>query len=204
MNKFPLTIFALSALASAAAFSADVAPADVPAPDAETPAKENVSAASDSAQKNPAGKIRRRARDNSATPHTMTPDEAQMLKTLFLMSDDELARLRQMISRLEKTPPERRKRMAADLDRAMKATPEERRKMMSEAHERFRRAQENLLERHYATLSEKDANAEREKFLKLDREGKRKYIREIRAKLDVSAKQNASENAPAEKAEEGK
>lgn len=118
-------------------------------------------------------------------PHEMSKEEAQMLKTLFLMPDRELARLRHLIDNLEKMPFEKRIKMAERLEQTMNASPEERKKMMVENRERFRKMQQNLLERYYATLPAEKVDAEREKFLKLSREEKHHYLQEIREKLGI-------------------
>lgn len=117
-------------------------------------------------------------------PRFVSREDVRLLKSLFLMSDEELGRLRGFIQRLEKMPPERRRQMAADLERGASAkTPEQRRAFERDMRERFRRERADLLARYYATLTPEEADAERKKFLSLHHKERRAYIREIRKKL---------------------
>lgn len=117
-------------------------------------------------------------------PGAFSKEEAQLLKTLFSMSDAELRRLRGFIQFLEKLSPEKKKRMAADFARATSdMSPEERKAYFKEMRERFRRNQENLLERYYATLLPEQADAERKKFLSLGKNERRAYLFDVRKKL---------------------
>lgn len=125
--------------------------------------------------------------DDSAPPPppgAFSKEEARLLKSLLSMSDAELKRLRGFIQHLERVPPEKRRQMARDLDRATSdMTPEERAAYTKELRERFRKSQENLLARYYSTLPQEQADAERKKFLSLDHKGRRLYIFEVRKKL---------------------
>lgn len=117
-------------------------------------------------------------------PGAFSKEEARLLKSLLSMSDAELKRLRGFIQHLERMPPEKRRQMARDLERAAAdMTPEERAAYTKELRERFRKNQENLLARYYATLPQEQADAERKKFLSLDHKGRRLYIFEVRKKL---------------------
>lgn len=111
--------------------------------------------------------------------------ELQMLKTLFLMSDKELARMRELITKLERTPEAKRRKMAEDLERATSDDPSVQQKFMDEMRRRFETRRKNLLERYYATLPEKQAKAEAEAFLKMSRREKFEYMNAIRAKLGM-------------------
>ena len=107
-----------------------------------------------------------------------------MLKRLFLMKNEELHRLGEFIRRLEKIPPERRRQMAEDLERAASVkTPEQRRAFEKDMRERFRRERSDLLARYFAALPPEQADAERKKFLSLDRKARRAYIADVRRKL---------------------
>lgn len=111
-------------------------------------------------------------------------EDARMLKRLFLMKDEELRRLCEFIRRLEKMPPERRKQIAEDFERvASVKTPEQRRAFEKDMRERFHRERSNLLARYFAALPPEQADAERKKFLSLDRKARRTYIAEVRRKL---------------------
>jgi hypothetical protein len=111
-------------------------------------------------------------------------EDARLLKRLFLMSNTDLRRLREFIQRLEKMPPHRRKQMADDFERAATVkTPEQRRAFEREMRERFRRERSNLLSRYFDTLPPEQADAERKKFLSLDKKARRAYIAEVRRKL---------------------
>ncbi|MBR6797112.1 MAG: hypothetical protein IKM45_00275 [Opitutales bacterium] len=117
-------------------------------------------------------------------PPMISGEDARLLKSLFLMSNTELVRLREFIRRLEQMPPEQRKRMATDLERAAAAkTPEQRRAFAKEMRERFRKERANLLSRYYAKLTQEQADAERKKFLSMNPKERRAYIREIRKKM---------------------
>ncbi|MBE6401833.1 MAG: hypothetical protein E7037_07425 [Verrucomicrobia bacterium] len=117
-------------------------------------------------------------------PPMISGEDARLLKSLFLMSNAELVRLREFIRRLEQMPPEQRKRMATDLERAAAAkTPEQRRAFAKEMRERFRKERANLLSRYYAELTPEQADAERKKFLAMNPKERRAYIREIRKKM---------------------
>lgn len=117
-------------------------------------------------------------------PVAFSKEEALLLKSLFSMSDKDLKRLREFILCVEKTPPEKRRQMARDLERwSADMTPEQRAAKMKEMRERFRKNQENLLVRYYATLPAEQAEAERAKFLSLDHKQRRAYIFEVRKKL---------------------
>lgn len=108
-----------------------------------------------------------------------------MLKTLFLMSDKELARMRELITRLERTPAEKRKKMAEDLDRMTSDNPDARQKFMEAMQHRFEQRRQNLLERYYATLPEDRAKAEAEAFLKMSRREQFEYMNAVREKLGL-------------------
>lgn len=117
-------------------------------------------------------------------PPVFSREDARMLKRLFLMKNEELHRLGEFIRRLEKMPPERRRQMAEDLERAASVkTPEQRRAFEKDMRERFRRERSDLLARYFATLPPEQADAERKKFLSLDRKDRRAYIAEVRRKL---------------------
>lgn len=124
--------------------------------------------------------------DAPPAPPSFSREEAEILRSLFLLSDEQLRRLGMFIRHLERMPPESRRQMAEDLDRASAAqTPEQRKAHVKEMRERFRKNQENLLSRYYATLSPEQADAERKKFLELDRKGRRDYIAGVRKKLGL-------------------
>lgn len=111
-------------------------------------------------------------------------EDARLLKRLFLMSDTDLRRLREFIQRLEKMPSHRRKQMADDFERATTVkTPEQRRAFEREMRERFRRDRSNLLSRYFDSLPPEQADAERKKFLSLDKKARRAYIAEVRSRL---------------------
>ena len=124
--------------------------------------------------------------DAPPAPPSFSREEAEILRSLFLLSDAQLHRLGMFIRHLERMPPESRRQMAEDLERASAAqTPEQRKAHVKEMRERFRKNQENLLSRYYATLSPEQADAERKKFLELDRKGRRDYIAGVREKLGL-------------------
>ena len=81
-------------------------------------------------------------------PRNVSPQEMQMLKTLFSMSDAELARIRELITRLERTPESRRREMARDLECATSEDPETREKFMTEMRRRYDERRRNLLARY--------------------------------------------------------
>lgn len=138
------------------------------------------------------------------TPRKMSVEDAKMLKKLFLMSDKELRRLREFIQHLEKMPPEYRRQMAEDLERAaVVKTPEQRKAFEKHMRERFRKNRENLLSRYYATLPPEEADAERKKFLSLSREERREYISQVRETLGYPPlpEKRRRGNAPASKGE---
>lgn len=117
-------------------------------------------------------------------PGAFSKEEARLLKSLFTMSETELRRLREFIQHLEKMPPERRRQMAEDLDRASSdMTPEQRKAYLKDVRARFRKNQENLLARYYSTLAPEQANAERKKFLAMNPRERRAYLSEVRKKL---------------------
>lgn len=117
-------------------------------------------------------------------PKKMSDTDVKMLKTLFLMSNHDLRKLREFIQRLEKLSPEHRRQMAADIEKAVAAkTPEQRKAFEKHMRDRYRKYRGNLLDKYYATLSPEDAEAERKKFLSLSREERREYIATVRAKL---------------------
>ena len=119
-------------------------------------------------------------------PCAFSKEEAKLMRSLFLLSDAQLHRLGDFIRHLEKMPPERRRKMAEDLERASaEMTPEKRAAYEKEMRERFRRSQENLLERYFSTLSPEQADAERKKFLGLDRKARREYLMGVREKLGL-------------------
>lgn len=115
----------------------------------------------------------------------VSPQEMQMLKTLFSMSDKELARIRDLIARLERTPENKRKEMARDLERATSDDPEVREKFMTEMRRRYEERRNNLLARYYATLPEAQAKAEAEAFLKMSKREQFDYLRGVREKLGL-------------------
>lgn len=133
-------------------------------------------------------------------PCAFSREEAKLMRSLFLLSDAQLHRLGDFIRRLEKMPPERRRQMAEDLERASaEMTPEKRAAYEKEMRERFRRAQENLLERYFSTLSPEQADAERKKFLGLDRKARREYIMGVREKLGLPPLPPSPEKRPRER-----
>lgn len=125
-------------------------------------------------------------------PHIrqVSQQEIQMLKTLFSMSDKELARMRELISRLERTPEAKRREMARDLDRATSDNAEDREKFMADMRSRFESRRKNLLERYYATLPEAQAKAEAEAFLKMSKREQFEYLQDVRDKLGFPKKKN--------------
>ena len=120
-------------------------------------------------------------------PHMrkVSQKEVQMLKTLFLMSDKELARMRELITKLEQLPVAKRRKMAETLERAGSDNPAEREKLMEEMRHRFEARRKNLLERYYATLPEDEAKAEAEAFLKMTRREQFEYMNAVREKLGL-------------------
>lgn len=133
-------------------------------------------------------------------PCAFSREEAKLMRSLFLLSDAQLHRLGEFIRRLEKMPPERRRQMAEDLERASaEMTPEKRAAYEKEMRERFRRAQENLLERYFSTLPPEQADAERKKFLGLDRKARREYIMGVREKLGLPPLPPSPEKRPRER-----
>lgn len=132
-------------------------------------------------------------------PHIrkISPKELQMLKTLFLMSDKDLARMRKLISRLERTPEAKRRKMAEDLDRATSGKPEVQQKFMEDMRRRFETRRKNLLERYYATLPEEQAKAEAAAFLKMSRREQFEYMNAVREKLGLPPpNRNGEKRAP--------
>ena len=134
-------------------------------------------------------------------PRNVSPQEMQMLKTLFSMSDAELARIRELITRLERTPESRRREMARDLECATSEDPETREKFMTEMRRRYDERRRNLLARYYATLPEDRAKAEAEAFLKMSRREQFDYLREVREKLglpkpEAGKRRGADKKAP--------
>lgn len=122
--------------------------------------------------------------------------EVQMLKTLFLMSDKELARMRELITRLEQMPVAKRRKMAEALERAGSDNPAEREKLMEEMRHRFEARRKNLLERYYATLPEDKAKAEAEAFLKMSRREQFEYMNAVRKKLGLPSPRRNGERIP--------
>ncbi len=122
--------------------------------------------------------------------------EVQMLKTLFLMSDKELARMRELITKLEQTPVAKRRKMAEALERAGSDNPAEREKLMEEMRHRFEARRKNLLERYYATLPEDQAKAEAEAFLKMSRREQFEYMSAVRKKLGILPPHRNGERTP--------
>lgn len=110
-----------------------------------------------------------------------------MLKTLFAMSNKELARLRGIIAHLEQIPEAKRKKMAEDLERATSEDAAKRQKFMQEMRSRFEARRKNLLARYYATLPKEQAEAEAEAFLKMSKHEQMKYIEGVRQKLGLPA-----------------
>lgn len=95
--------------------------------------------------------------------------------------------------------PERRRQMAADLDRAAsEMTAEKRALFEKEMRERFRRSQENLLDRYFSTLSPEQAEIERKKILALDKKARREYLMAVREKLGLAPFSSPSEKRPRE------
>lgn len=129
----------------------------------------------------------RTSRDIPPPPHQrkISPKEFQMLKALFLMSDQELARMRKLIERLEQTPEAQRQKMAKDLERAVADKPEGQQKFMEGMRRRFEARRQNLLERYYATLPEEQAKNEAEAFLKMSRREQFEYLNVVREKLGL-------------------
>ena len=132
-------------------------------------------------------------------PGAFSKEEAGLIKSVFTMSDAELRNLRTLIERLERVPAEQRRRLAADLERASQdMTAEQRENYMKNVRERFRKSQSNLLVRYFSSLSPKQADAERRKFLALDAAGRRRYLAQIREKMGyepVPAEKRAAANA---------
>ena len=143
--------------------------------------------------------------DDAALPPPPPPcafsrEEAQIMRSLFLLSSAQLHRLGEFVRHLEKMSPERRRQMAEDLDRAAsEMTPEKRALFEKEMRERFRRSQENLLDRYYSTLSQEQADAERKKFLSLDRKARREYLMAVREKLGLPPFSRSPEKRPRER-----
>lgn len=126
-----------------------------------------------------------------------------MLKALFAMSNEELARIRGMIARLEQIPEAKRKKMAEDLERATSENPEERQKFMQEMRSRFEKRRQNLLNRYYATLPEEQARREAKEFLKMPKHEQMKYMENVRKKLGLPPRpQHRKRHEAGEKASE--
>lgn len=133
-------------------------------------------------------------------PCAFSQEEAQLMRSLFLLSSAQLHRLGEFVRHLEKMSPERRRQMAEDLDRAAsEMTAEKRALFEKEMRERFRRSQENLLDRYYSTLSPEQADAERKKFLELDRKARREYLMAVREKLGLPPFSRSAEKRPRER-----
>lgn len=101
------------------------------------------------------------------------------------MSNKELARIREMITRLENTPEDKRKKMAEDLERATSDDPAVRQKFMDEMRSRFEARRKNLLERYYTTLPPEQAKKEAEAFLKMSKREQFEYMKNVREKLGI-------------------
>lgn len=133
-------------------------------------------------------------------PRNVSPREMQMLKTLFSMSDEELARIRELITRLERTPESTRRAMARDLENATSKDPETREKFMTEMRRRYDERRRNLLARYYATLPEAQAQAEAEAFLKMSKREQFDYLRDVREKLGLPKPEAGKRRGPDKKA----
>ncbi len=119
------------------------------------------------------------------TPKKPSKEELEMMKSLFSMSNEQLTRVRETIERLERTPLQKRKEMAEDLEKANSDDPAVRQKFMEEMRERFERDINNLLSRYYASLPEDQAKTEAEAFLKMSKNEKREYVMKVREKLGM-------------------
>ncbi|MBR5622480.1 MAG: hypothetical protein IKW49_04775 [Opitutales bacterium] len=148
-------------------------------------------------EKVPPARAENEKREMPPPPHMrkVSQKEVQMLKTLFLMSDKELARMRELITKLEQTPVAKRRKMAEALERAGSDNPAEREKLMEEMRHRFESRRKNLLERYYATLPEDKAKAEAEAFLKMTRREQFEYMNTVREKLGLPTPRRNGERA---------
>lgn len=126
--------------------------------------------------------------DAPPPPHDIrkvSKEELQMLRILFSMSNKELARIREMITRLEQMPETKRKKMAEDLARATSDDPAIRQKFMDEMRSRFEARRKNLLERYYSTLPPERAKKEADAFLKMSKREQFEYMRNVREALGI-------------------
>ena len=128
--------------------------------------------------------------------------DIRMLKTLFLMSDKELARMRELITKLERTPEAKRREMAENLERANSDDPNVRREFMETMRRRFEARRKNLLARYYATLPQEQAKSEAEAFLKMSRHEQFEYIKSVREKLGLPPHPRKEKKAEVNKAAE--
>jgi hypothetical protein len=131
---------------------------------------------------------------------------------LLSMNDEQLARSRQVIEKVEKLSPEKRAELRKSLEGLRDATPAEREKIAVEMREKFgiccdefrnkeanpgergksgeearRGGHRNLLEKHWATIAPDAARAEREKFLSMPRDQKVAYVKSLREKYGLPA-----------------
>ncbi len=146
------------------------------------------------------------------------------LHRLLSMSDEQLARSRQLIEKVEKLSPAERESLRTRLNEMRHATPEQREAFAAELRGRLgvsgeevrmkepgkpakpgepkppeggpRGPVRNLLDKHFATMPPDQAKAEREKFLALPREEKIAYLSALREKYGLGPKPDGKPGSP--------
>ena len=122
------------------------------------------------------------------------------LHRLLALSDEQLARSRELIVKVEKLSADERAALRKRIDGLRDATPEARAEFSKEMREKLglsaddfrpkdgsgqRAPVRNLLDKHFATLTPEQAKAEREKFLAMPREEKLAYLKALREKYGL-------------------
>lgn len=122
------------------------------------------------------------------------------LRRLLAMSDDQLARSRSLIGKVENLSSTERAALLKRIDGLRDATPEARAEFAKEMREKLglnaadfrpkdgsgQRGQvRNLLDKHCAAMAPEAAKAEREKFLAMPREEKVAYLKALREKYGL-------------------
>lgn len=122
------------------------------------------------------------------------------LHRLLSLSDEQLARSRTVIEKVEKLTPAERADLRKRIDTLRDATPEARLAFAAEMREKLglnpddfhpkaggehRSPVRNLVEKHFSTLTPEQAKAERAKFLAMSREEKIAYLKSLREKYGL-------------------
>ena len=122
------------------------------------------------------------------------------LHRLLALSDEQLARSRELIVKVEKLSADERAALRKRIDGLRDATPEARAEFSKEMREKLglsaddfrpkdgsgQRGQvRNLLDKHCAGMPPEKAKAEREKFIAMPREGKLAYLKALREKYGL-------------------